>query len=64
LTSKEDSEMIECQCKMWIHRACDPDLTKELFKEFALTGRVYYCPNCRKLSKNKQLLDFIAILAE
>ena len=56
--------MIECQCKMWIHRACDPDLTKELFKEFALTGRVYYCPNCRKLSKNKQLLDFIAILAE
>ena len=62
--AKEDNEMIECQCKMWIHRLCDPDLSKELFKEFSTTGRVYYCPNCRKSSKNKQLLDIITILTE
>jgi hypothetical protein len=49
---------------MWIHKFCDPDLSKDLFKEFSSTGRVYYCPNCRKASKNKQLSDFIAILAE
>jgi len=43
---------------------CDQDLTKDLFKEFALTGRVYYCPSCRKLNKNRQLVEFINILAE
>jgi hypothetical protein len=56
--------MIECQCKMWVHRNCDTDLTTELFNEFSLTGRVYHCPTCRRTSKNKQILDFINILME
>ena len=64
ILSKEDIEMIECQCKMWVHRACDPELTPEIFKEFSLTGRVYHCPNCRRAHKNRQLADFIIILAE
>ena len=56
--------MIECACKMWVHRQCDTDLTKDLFTEFALTGRVYYCPDCRKINKSKQIIEFISILAE
>ena len=62
--SKEEIEMIECQCKMWVHRNCDTELSKDLFKEFAITGRVYHCPYCRKTFKNKQLVEFINVLME
>ena len=62
--AKEDNDMIECACKMWVHRQCDTDLTKDLFTEFALTGRVYYCPDCRKMNKSKQIIEFISVLAE
>lgn len=58
------AEMIECSCQMWIHRSCDPELTKELFNEFSTSGKVYFCPLCRKQQKNNQIIDFISILAE
>ena len=62
--TKEEIEMIECQCQMWVHKYCDSELSKEVFKEFSLTGRAYHCPNCRRSLKNKQLADFISILVE
>lgn len=57
-------EMIECNCQMWIHRQCDPELSKDLFLDFSTTGKVYFCPLCRKQQKNNQIVDFIALLSE
>ena len=57
-------EMIECNCEMWVHQNCDPELTKELFHEFSSSGKTYFCPICRRNQKNTQIVEFITLLSE
>ena len=55
LNGPDDGDMIECTCKMWIHKKCDPLLTQETFTEFCSekTTKGYYCPLCRRNQKFK-----------
>jgi hypothetical protein len=53
LWDASEKNMIECKCKLWVHKTCDRILTDEYFKK--LTKKTYHCPVCRIKKKNKQI---------
>lgn len=53
LWDASEKNMIECKCKLWVHKTCDRILTDEYFKK--LSKKTYHCPVCRIKKKNKQI---------
>lgn len=59
--SREET-MIECKCRMWIHKECDRILTTDYLIKLQLKKVDYSCPKCRiktKVIQQRAILDEI-----
>jgi hypothetical protein len=56
---KENAEgsMVQCSCKLWVHKDCDRILTDTYFYKLAKT--TYNCPDCRTGKKLRELKNIL-----
>jgi len=55
-----ETKMIQCKCKFWVHLSCDRFLTEETFKKLSeKKSQNYHCPICRIKKKIKLIEGFI-----
>ncbi len=60
LWNSQETKMVLCKCKFWIHAECDRILTNENFRKLTeKKSQNYHCPFCRIKKKKKIFYKFI-----
>ena len=61
LSQNDDPEMIECdKCKMWVHLACEINMTTDLWSQFTADKNMrYFCPRCNKEKQNTEMSQIV-----